>query len=183
MLERCGDARATIAAVRVHRPDVAVVDPRLPGADGLAIVREILSANAETRVVIFTGTPADTAVVDAIRIGARGLVPKRMEPRLLLDCVRTVAAGGYWFESRATQVAIEHLMKREASSMRHAGILTAREREIVRAVATGLRNRAIGEKLGISERTVKVHLHSVYAKLELDGRLALLRYARDQDMV
>ena len=112
-----------------------------------------------------------------------GVVLKEMAPRLLVQCIRKVAAGEQWLEKRSVSLALERLLKREAATRQIAVILTPREIEIVRMVAEGLRNKVIAERLYMSEGTVKVHLHNIYEKLKVNSRLQLARYARDQGLV
>jgi DNA-binding NarL/FixJ family response regulator len=119
----------------------------------------------------------------ALRLGVGGIVLKEMEPQLLVQCVRKVHAGGQWLERHSTSRVLDRLLQREAGARELAGVLTPREREILRLVAGGLQNKAIAKELFISEGTVKIHLHNIYEKLRLDGRLALLRYAQEKGLV
>jgi DNA-binding NarL/FixJ family response regulator len=122
-------------------------------------------------------------MLEAIRLGVRGIVLKEMPPRLLVECVRAVHAGKHWLEKNIANRAIETMLRREAGARDLEGLLTDREIEITCAVANGLRNKVIADRLNISEGTVKVHLHNIYQKLELDGRLALTVYARTKGLV
>lgn len=117
-----------------------------------------------------------------MRLGVRGLVLREMAPELLVRCLRQVGAGATWLESRTVTRVLERLLRREAGEREAAAVLTGREIDLVRSIAQGLRNKEIARELGISEGTVKVHLHNIYQKLGLDGRLALLRYARDKGL-
>jgi DNA-binding NarL/FixJ family response regulator len=107
---------------------------------------------------------------------------KKCRPELLLQCIRQVRAGEQWLEKRSFQNAFEKMLQREAAA-KAGGILTPRQLEVIRMVSTGLRNKEIAERLKISEGTVKLHLHSIYQKLELDGRLALSLYAQDKGLL
>src|SRR3990172_2775655 len=106
-----------------------------------------------------------------------------MASQLLVQCVRKVHAGEEWLERRSVSLALEKLIRREAGAREVAGLLTPREIEIVRMVASGLRNKEIGARLSVSEGTVKVHLHHIYEKLGVDGRVALTLYAQSQALV
>src|SRR5262245_66265624 len=99
------------------------------------------------------------------------------------QCMRDVHAVEPWIERRSVSRVLDELLQREAGARALAGVLTPREREVMRLVVSGLRNETIAKELHISEGTVKVHLHSIYGKLQLDGRLALLRYAQDKRLV
>jgi DNA-binding NarL/FixJ family response regulator len=112
----------------------------------------------------------------------RGLVLKDMAPYLLVRCTRTVHGGGQWLEKEATGRALERLVAREVARQALARILSRREIELVRLVAQGLRNKQIASCLGISEGTVKIHLHNVYEKLDVANRVELANYARERKL-
>ena len=99
---------------------------------------------------------------------------KEMAPRFLVECLREVYRGRQWFEQRPVGDAMEKLVRRDAAARELSELLSRREIEVVRGVAQGLRNRQIAERLGIAEGTIKLHLHTVYTKLGVDGRTALL---------
>jgi DNA-binding NarL/FixJ family response regulator len=183
VVARCRDGDETIDAVRRLRPDVLVLDVRMPGRDGLSVLHELDEAALQTRVVLLTAAVGDEQLVEAIRLGARGVVLKETAPRLLVEAVREVHAGGEWLEKGLVGRALRRLMDREHGQREVLRSLTTRELEIVRQVAEGLRNRAIAERLFISEGTVKIHLHRIYEKLGVDGRLELALYAREKGLV
>jgi DNA-binding NarL/FixJ family response regulator len=183
VVARCLDGEATLAAVRKHRPDIVVLDLRMPGLDGLAVLRQIRLEKLPVRVVVLTAALEEDDVVEAIRLGVPGVVLKEMAPHFLVQCVRKVHAGEQWLEKRSVGLALETLLRREAASREVAKIVTPRELEIVRMVASGLRNKEIAERLFISEGTIKMHLHNIYSKLGVDGRLQLARYAKEKGLV
>jgi len=183
VLACCANGEETLQALRHHRPDVLILDIRMPGKDGLAVLRELQQEKLPTRVVLLTAAVDEDAVLEAIRLGVGGVVLKEMAPRLLVECVRKVHAGQQWLERRSVGRALDKLLRREAGAHELAGALTRREIEIVRMVATGLRNKEIAEKLFITEGTVKTHLHHIYEKLHMDSRLALFGYARDKALL
>ena len=117
------------------------------------------------------------------RRGIRGIISRSISPDLLVRCVRKVYAGGQWLEKRSIARALEKMMKREAGATAMAEVLTPREMEVARMVANGLRNRQIAETLSITEGTVKIHLHKVYEKLGVDGRVALSLYGREKGLI
>ena len=180
---RCGDGVEALRAVREHRPDVLVLDIRMPGMDGLALIRELKKEKLPTRVVLLTAALDEEEVLAAIRLGVKGVVLKEMAPRLLVQCVRTVHAGGDWLEKQSVRLALDKLLRREAGAREVARILTPREIEIVRMVAGGLRNKEIAAKLHVNEGTVKLHLHHIYEKLGVNSRVALTLYAQDRGLV
>jgi DNA-binding NarL/FixJ family response regulator len=118
-----------------------------------------------------------------VRLGAWGVVLKESSPETLLECVRRVYRGEQWIDRETMTRAFGHVMQREAAMREASRILTPREIEIVRMIAQGLRNRVIAERLSISEGTVKIHLHNVYEKLGIDGRLELMLYAQEKGLV
>lgn len=183
MLARCVNGEETLQAVRQHRPDVLILDIRMPGKDGLVVLREMKKEKLPTRAVLLTVGLDEDDVLEALRLGVRGVVLKEMAPQMLVQCVRKVHAGEQWLEKRSVGRALEKMLLREAGERHVAGVLTPRELEIVRMVAAGLRNKQIADTLSISEGTVKIHLHHIYEKLHLDGRLELALYAQDRGLV
>jgi len=182
VLARCLEGQAALGAVRQLKPDVLILDLRMPKMDGLGVLREMQKEKLSTRVVVLTAAPDEDEVLEAIRLGVYGVVLKEMAPRLLVQCIRKVAAGEQWLEKRSVSLALEKLLKREAATRQIARILTPREIEIVRMVTEGLRNKVIAERLYVSEGTVKIHLHHIYEKLKVNSRLQLARYARDEGL-
>ena len=179
----CQDGEETLQAVRNYQPDVLILDVRMPGMDGLAVLRELRHEQCPTRVILLTGALEESEALEAAQLGVQGVVLKEMAPQLLMQCVRKVHDGGEWFERQTVSRMISALLRHEASMREVMDILTPRELAIVRLVAQGLRNKGIADALGISEGTVKIHLHNIYKKLLIDGRLALTLYARDKGLV
>src|SRR5262249_28639433 len=153
-----------------HRPDVLVLDLRMPGKDGLAVIRELRTSKLSTRVVLLTVALDEEDVLEALRLDVRGVILKEMAPALLVRCVQTVHAGGQWVDQQSLGRALEKMRRREAGARELSGLLTPRELEIVRLLAEGRRNKEIADKLSIGEGTIKVHLHHIYEKLHVDGR-------------
>ena len=183
VLARCGDGVEALRAVREHRPDILILDIRMPRMDGLAVLRALKMEKLRTRVVLLTVALDEDEVLEAIRLGVRGVVLKEMAPQLIVQCVRKVHAGGEWLERSSVGRALEKMLRRDPITQGIAGLLTARETEIVRLVASGLHNKEIAGKLTISEATVKLHLHNIYEKLGVDGRVTLTLYAKDKGLV
>jgi DNA-binding NarL/FixJ family response regulator len=180
---RCTNGLETMEAIHRHRPDVVILDIRMPEKDGLVISREVMAEKLPSRVVFFTAELDDEQMLEAVHAGVRGIVLKEMKSQLLVQCVRKVHAGENWLDRRSTSVAIEKMLKREAGAYEIAALTTPREIHIIRLTAQGLRNKEIAAKLCISEGTVKVHLHNIYDKLHLDSRLALLRFVQEKGLV
>jgi DNA-binding NarL/FixJ family response regulator len=161
----CHDGVAAVAVIRAQRPDVAVVDARLPGLDGLGIVQALRHDEGAPRFVLLTATLDERQAGAAIGLGVHGVVFKDMPVETLIACIRAVHGGGTWPAPTAAPVA-------------DGQRLTPREAEIVRMIADGLQNKEIAAQLGIGGGTVKVHLHRIYEKLGVDGRVELIFWAQ-----
>ena len=118
-----------------------------------------------------------------MRLGVSGLALKGMPPQRLIPCIRTVHASDKWFDRVSSAKALSKLMEHENATREASVILSLREIEIVRLVASGLRNQAIGKQLFISEGTVKIHLHNIYRKLNVNSRHSLLHFARNKRLL
>jgi DNA-binding NarL/FixJ family response regulator len=183
VVDRCADGVETVRAVKKHSPDVLILDLRMPRADGLAVLQQMHEQRVTTKVIILAAVIEDDVLLEAIRLGARGVVLKETAPQYLVDCVREVHAGRQWYEQRALVDAMERFVRRQVASKEMTSVLSRREVDVVRAVAQGLRNREIAERLGIAEGTVKLHLHTIYTKLGVDGRTALIVKLNDKSFV
>ena len=160
------------------KPDILLLDLRMPEKDGLAVLEEINFDTLPTRVIVLTAAEDDRDVVRAMRLGARGVVLKQSATDLLLKSIRKVHDGEIWLDNRMTSEVIDAFKKSaESGQRRDKPLLSEREKEIVQLVAQGFRNREIGEKLFISEQTVKNHLHNIFDKLGVSDRLELALYA------
>jgi DNA-binding NarL/FixJ family response regulator len=180
VVARCRDGEEALAAVRQHRPDLLVLDLLMPRLDGLGVLRKLRDATNPPRVVVLTAAVDEDEVLEAIRLGVRGVVLKEMAPELLVRCVHRVHAGGEWLERASVARALEKMIRREETEKDAAEALTTRELEVVRLVAEGLRNKEIADRLSIGEGTVKIHLHRVYEKLGVDGRVPLANLAHER---
>jgi DNA-binding NarL/FixJ family response regulator len=183
VVTRCLDGDEAVKAVRRHKPDILVLDIRMPRKDGLGVLREMKKEKLPTRVVVLTAALDEEELADAIRLGVRGLVLKELAPKLIVQCIRKVHAGELWLEKHSVSRTLEKLLKREAGRNEAVQLLTTREVEIAKQVAAGLRNLEIAKSLFISEGTVKMHLHHIYQKLGVDSRTQLSRYAREKSLV
>jgi DNA-binding NarL/FixJ family response regulator len=160
------------------KPDILLLDLRMPEKDGLGVLEEVNFDSMPTRVIVLTAAEDDRDVVRAMRLGARGVVLKQSASDLLVKSIRKVFDGEIWLDNRMTAEVIDAFKKSaEAGQRREKPLLSDREKEIVQLVAQGFRNREIGEKLFISEQTVKNHLHNIFDKLGVSDRLELALYA------
>jgi DNA-binding NarL/FixJ family response regulator len=183
VLACCKDGEETLDAVHQHQPDVLLLDIHMPRKDGLAVLREMRKEKLSTRVVLLTAALDDDEVLEAMRLGVEGVVLKEMTPQQLSQCIRKVHAGDQWLEKQSVSRALEKLLRREVAAREITKVLTRREMEVVRLMASGLRNKEIADQLSISEGTVKVHLHKGYEKLHVQSRMELVRYLHDKGLV
>jgi DNA-binding NarL/FixJ family response regulator len=151
--------------------------------DGMTVLRELHKEKLPTRVILLTEEIDEDQMLEALRLDVRGVVLKEMAPQLLVTCVRKVHVGGQWLEKNSIRRAMEKMLRREAAAQDISKILTVREVQIVSRVAEGLSNKAIADHLSVSEGTIKTHLHNIYRKLEVGGRLKLILYARGKGLV
>lgn len=179
----CAGADEALAASREQHPDVAVLDLRMPQRSGLDLLAVLGRELPSIRCVVLTAAITQDQVVEALKRGAAGIVLKESPPEQLIESVRRVAQGEQFFDSDTVTQAMQAAASGSGPSTDASGTLTPRELEIVRMVAQGLRNRVIGERLVISESTVKVHLHNIYEKLGIEGRLELVLLAQQRGLV
>lgn len=183
VVARCVNGEECLAAVRRFEPDVLILDIRMPRLDGLAVLRELRREKHATRVVLLAAALEEEEVLEALRLGVRGMLLKELAPQMVVQCVRKVYAGGQWLEKQAFGRALDTLLRREAGGREAASVLTPREIEMVSMVARGLRNKEMSQRLSISEGTVKIHLHNIYRKLKVENRVELILYAQSKRLV
>lgn len=177
------DGEEALREIRARKPDVAVLDLRMPRMDGLAVLREIAAESLPTRVVLLSAAINENEVIEALRHHIGGIVLKDLAPQVLVTCIRRVAAGGQWLEKESVTKALEKMVRREQGMQAIGSMLTPRELEVVKLVCLGMRNKDIAGKLCVTEGTVKVHLHSIYEKAGVNGRVELMVYARDRGII
>lgn len=184
LLEASGDthvvgssatASGALAPLAELRPDVVLLDLDLGAEDGLAWLPRISGAAPDARVLILTALRDRARDEEALRAGARGLVLKDASPEVLLQAIRSVAAGALWFDPRV--LASPQGATPAARGATPPVELTPREREIVSLISEGLRNEEVGRRLGITEKTVRNHLTTIFQKLGVSGRLELVVFA------
>jgi two-component system, NarL family, response regulator DevR len=165
-----GSAKDAEARIPALRPDVAVLDGRLPDGSGVDVCRSIRSVDPSIRAIILTSYDDDEALFAAIMAGAAGYVLKQIMGNDLLDVVRKVADGQSLLDPAVTQRVLDRLRDGGASEPAELRALTPQERRILELVAEGLTNRQIGEKLFLAEKTVKNYVTSILTKLGLERR-------------
>ena len=185
-----GDGAEAVRQAGALRPDVVLMDIRMPGVDGLTAARQIAAdpGLSQVRVIVLTTFEADEYVVEALRSGASGFLGKSVEPDDLLDAIRVVAAGEALLSPRATSGLIARFLA-QPSQDRPDGddgmldVLTDREREMVALVAHGLTNEDIAERLHLSPLTVKTHINRAMSKLRARDRAQLVVLAYQTGLV
>src|SRR5215469_16124100 len=171
-----GTARSALARIPALRPDVAILDVRLPDGDGVSVCREIRSALPEIACLMLTSFGDDEALFDAIMAGASGYVLKQIRALDLVGAVRTVAAGGSLLDQEAA-TRVMRRMREQAVRSDPLAALTAQERRILELIGEGLTNRQIGERLFLAEKTVKNYVSVLFAKLGMERRAQAAAYA------
>ena len=182
LVGEAADGEAALALVRQSRPDVVLMDVRMPGMDGIEALRQIVAetALAGTRVIMLTTFDLDEYVFDALRAGASGFLMKDTEPEELLRAVRVVAQGESLLSPTVTRRVIrEFAVRPAAKAPPHQSLdaLTDRERQVVALVAEGLSNDEIASRLFVSPATVRTHVGRAMMKLDARDRAQLVVFA------
>lgn len=190
VVAEAADGDAAITVVDEHRPDVVLMDVRMPGRDGLSATRELLTRSAPPRVLMVTTFDSDELLLGALRAGALGFVLKDTPPPQLLDAVRNVAKGDPVLSAAATARVIAEATGSQSPHIRDStreearkqlSVLSVRELETARAIADGLGNPEIARRLKISVATVKAHTGSLFAKLPVENRVQIALLVRDAE--
>jgi DNA-binding NarL/FixJ family response regulator len=186
VLAEAEDGRAAVEATRSHRPDVLVMDVRMPTMDGIAATREVVRAGLSSRVLILTTYDLDEYVYEALRAGASGFMLKATPADRLVDAIEVVAAGEALLAPSLTQRLIAEHVRRPPP---RSGVpeelreLTQREREVFLLLARGLSNEEIAATLVVSLATVKTHVNRILAKLGLRSRAQAVVTAYETGLV
>ena len=167
------DGRQALRCIREHMPRIAVLDVAMPDVDGLAVLRVISRERWPVRVIFLTATITGEQIIDAIAAGIAGIVLKESAPATLVKCIRTVADGGKWLPTELVRSAITRGESPSPPDPVWRQSLTQRETEVIHLITDGHSNKRVASTLGMSEGTVKVHLHNIYTKLGVDNRTAL----------
>jgi DNA-binding NarL/FixJ family response regulator len=188
-LDVVGEAADGAAAEQVAaetKPDVVLMDIRMPGVDGLEGARRVLAAVPETRVVMLTTFDEDAYVEAALRAGVSGFLLKVAPPERLIDAVRTVASGGGLLDPTVTLRVIESFASTSPLRTQPAAelaALTEREKDVLRLIAKGMSNAEIAAQLYVGEATVKTHVSGVLTKLGLRDRVQAVVAAYESGLV
>ena len=178
---------AAVAEAQRLRPDVILMDVRMPQVDGIEATRRVLADGLETKVVMLTTFDMDEYVYDALRAGASGFLLKDVPPEQLVSGIRAVAQGDALLAPSVTRRVIEEFVRRPPPSAgtlpEEVGDLTARELEVLKLVAKGLSNAEIAKELFVSETTVKTHVAHVLTKLGVRDRVQAVVLAYESGLV
>lgn len=186
-----GEARDGVETLELARrlhPDILLLDLAMPNVAGMDALREMTSGdlNAKTRTIVLTGLIDKRQVLEALQLGARGVVLKDAAIEHLTQCIRAVMQGQYWLEGRPVQNLVQvlrDLTVQTAPPPRKTFGLTAREMEVVGLITEGCTNKDIAKTFGISEETVKRHLTNIFNKLGVGNRLELALFALNHNLL
>jgi len=184
VVAEAADGLEAVAAVELHRPDVVLMDIRMPNLDGLEATRRL--APGDARVLILTTFSLDDYVYEALRAGASGFLLKDAPPEELIKAVQVVASGNALLSPAITRQVIEEFVRggnRRAKPAPGLELLTLRELEVLRHMARGLSNAEIADELVVSETTVKTHVGRVLMKLQLRDRVQAVVLAYESGLV
>jgi DNA-binding NarL/FixJ family response regulator len=186
VVAEASDGEEAVSAVRRLRPDVVLMDIRMPRMDGLEATRRILTGGATCRVIMLTTFDLDEYVYAALQAGASGFLLKDVSPEQLVAAMRTVAAGDALLAPSITRRLIERFVRRDgaaAAPPKELQSLTGREREVLTLVARGLSNGELAAELHLSEATVKTHVARIFSKLDLRDRAQAVVLAYESGLV
>ena len=176
VIGEAGTAESALARIPALKPDVAVLDVRLPDGNGVAVCREIRSKMPEVACLMLTSYGDDEALFDAIMAGAAGYVLKQIRGTDLVGAVRTIASGQSLLDPEAASRVMQRMRDQAQRSDPLAG-LTEQERRILELIGEGLTNRQIGERMFLAEKTVKNYVSALFAKLGMERRAQAAAYA------
>jgi DNA-binding NarL/FixJ family response regulator len=178
------DGAWAVAAVREHRPDIVLMDIRMPLMDGITATAALRRLDAPPQVIVLTTFQADEQVMSALRAGASGFLLKDTPPTEIINAVRLVASGEAMLSPSVTRTVLAHVGDAQASERRRAAVqllatLTDREREVADAVGSGASNAQVAAALFMSEATVKAHVSRLFTKLGVNNRVQIAILVHD----
>jgi two-component system nitrate/nitrite response regulator NarP len=167
LVAKASSGNEALREIEEQDPEIVVLDIQMPDGTGLEVLRQLRSSGDNRRVVLLTASIDETGFAEALSLKVDGVLLKTSDPALLIDCLDSVRAGDEWIDGELRAEAERGAVGRDRS------ILSPRETELVNLVRQGLRNRDIADRLGITEGTVKVYLHSVFEKTGVANRTEL----------
>jgi DNA-binding NarL/FixJ family response regulator len=180
------DGRAAVECAIALRPDVVLMDVRMPGLDGIAATRELLAVSPDVKVVVLTTFEQDDYIFGALSAGASGFLLKRTRPEELIAAIHTVAAGDSLLSPSVTRTVIQRVAGQpapDAGAEARLDELTARERDVLELIARGLSNGEIAATLVIEESTVKTHVRHILRKLRLRDRVQAVIFGYESGLI
>lgn len=188
VVAEASDGASAVKQAKTFRPDVILMDIRMPGTDGVSATRAIIADDPEARVIVLTTFDLDEYAFGALRAGASGFLLKDVAPRELLASIHAVAAGDAALSSRVSRRMLELFSQRlpeglSAGENQVASVLTPREFEVLICIAQGLSNAEIGATLFLAESTVKTHIGRILAKLSLRDRVHAVIFAYEHGLI
>ena len=179
VLQRCSSGREVVHTVSAHHPDIVLLSLDITPTGAIDVLRTLKGEGVSARTILLADRPNGHQFGWAVPLGVYGVVFKTMDARHMVDCVREVFNG-------KRLLGLEHKASGEASAVaaspHELGTLTRRQLQVARASASGLSNKALATQLGLSEGTIKNHLHAIYERLGVDSRLALLLYLKEKGL-
>ena len=180
-----GNGRSAIEEARAQRPDVVLMDVRMPDLDGISATREVLAVSPEIKIAILTTFEQDDYIFGALNAGASGFLLKRTKPEELIAAIHTLAAGDSLLSPSVTRRVIERMAHQPvatSSATQKLDVLTPREREVLELIARGLSNGEIASAFVIEESTVKTHVKRILMKLHLRDRVQAVIFAYESGL-
>jgi len=186
VVAEASDGHQAVELVRLHRPDIALLDIRMPRLDGLSAAAELAAVAPDVAVIILTTFDEDEYVAQALAIGASGFLLKAADPREIILGVRSVADGAAFLSPRIAQRVITKLgdgLVRSRTARTRLEQLTTRERDVLALVGRGMSNLQIARSLSLAEGTVKAHVSAILLRLGLNNRVQAAVLAYEADLV
>ncbi len=177
VVAEAGDGDEALQKARDLKPDVVVMDISMPGMNGLAATRALKKAQPDSVIVTLTRHGDDAYLQELLRAGASGYVLKRSAPTELLQAIRGTAAGGQYVDSTLTARVTAGFIGKEKRAKNSVSQLSEREEAVLRSIAAGYSNKEIAAQLNLSVKTVEAHKANAMRKLDLTGRIAIVKYA------
>jgi DNA-binding NarL/FixJ family response regulator len=187
VLGEAADGEQTLKLARQLKPEILLLDIRMPKLSGLEVLRELKTLSTQLRTIVFTAAVEKDQIVQALQLGARGIILKHSATAVLFEGIRCVMAGQYWAchesVSSLVQALLEFKPRLNAAERRQGFGLTPRETGVIALIVGGYTNKDIAKKFAISEHTVKHHLTNIFDKLGVSNRLELALFSIDHHLL